>query len=107
MVEIVAMNETLNLFSATGIENIYAESCRLADKLRDGLKGLGMQLFFPGDGSIVNFSAGSDEKNLALASSLKEAKISYALRGPGIRLSIHAFNLDSEVDKTLDVIQKS
>ena len=65
---------------------------------------MSLQIFDPQAGSIINFSAGDDKKNLIIANALKESKISYALRGPGIRLSLHAFNHDHEVEKTLNVI---
>jgi len=104
MVEIIAMSETLKIFSAVGSENIFKESCRLTSKLRQGLKDLSLQVFDPQEGSIVNFSAGAEKRNSAIASALKEAKISYVPRGPGIRLSLHAFNHDHEVEKALNVI---
>lgn len=104
MVEIIAMSETLGLFTAVGMENIYKESCRLTDKLRTGLRDLSLEVFDPQVGSIINFSTGNDQRNAVIASALKTAKISYALRGPGIRLSLHGFNRDSEVDKALNII---
>ena len=104
MVEIIAMSETLKLFSAVGMETIGAEARRLAGLLRDGLRNDGMSIFNPQEGAIINFSAGTMEKNLKISSALKKAKISYALRGPGIRLSVHAFNLDFEINAALNVI---
>lgn len=107
MVEIIAMSETLKLFNATGVENIFKESCRLSEKLRTGLKELHLEVFDPQSGNIINFSSGSEAKNLAIASALKAEKISFALRGPGIRLSLHGFNHDHEVSKVLNVINDS
>ncbi len=104
MVEIIAMSETLKLFTSVGIQNIFNESCRLTNKFRSGLSDLSYETFDPQDGPIINFSGGSEKKNSALAAALKEAKISYALRGPGIRLSLHGFNHDHEVEKALNII---
>lgn len=104
MIEIIAMGETLDLFNKTGIESINFEACRLADLLRTGLNNLNVKNFLPHEGCIVSFSAGSADKDLKIATALAENKISYAVRGPGIRLSLHAFNTDEEVNKALKVI---
>jgi selenocysteine lyase/cysteine desulfurase len=104
MVEIIAMSETLKLFSSTGMENIFSEASRLADALRAGLRGLNLEILTPSEGPILNVTSGREDLNLKMAHALKENKISYALRGPGIRLSLHAFNLDVEVEKTLGAL---
>jgi selenocysteine lyase/cysteine desulfurase len=106
MVEIIAMNETLKLFSSAGINNIYAESCRLTSKLRAGLRELNLRILHPDEGPIVNVTSDSEENVSRIADALTESKISFAKRGPGIRLSLHAFNLDSEVEKALTSIER-
>jgi selenocysteine lyase/cysteine desulfurase len=103
MVETIALIETLRLFSEMGMQNIFNEASRLADRLREGLKSLGFKTFCT-DGPIVNFTSNDSDLN-ALAQKLKEAQISFALRGPGLRLSVHAFNHDSEIEKILEVLR--
>ena len=61
MLEIIAFGESLDLISKTGIENIYGESIRLAEKLRIGLKELSLNVFLPHEGNIVNFSSGENQ----------------------------------------------
>lgn len=102
IVEILALGATLDLFESVGSDTIFREASRLSDRLRDGLRDLGFRLHCAA-GPIVNFSA--DEKNGVVLSrceeALRSARASYARRGPGIRLSLHGFNCDDEVDRVL------
>jgi cysteine desulfurase/selenocysteine lyase len=107
MIEIIAMGETLDLFEKVGLENIFQEANRLGTKLCAGLQKSGVKVYLPHQGPIVNFSTGSIEKDHALAGLLAKKKISYALRGPGIRLSVHAFNTDAEIEECLKVVASS
>lgn len=110
MIEVIALGETLKLFQAVGVENIKKEACRLADDLRTGLTSLGYFIQSPHEGVILNFRPQAEQKPDSktilnkIAESLKAAKISYAVRGPGIRLSVHGFNTDQDIAKALDVI---
>lgn len=112
MIEIIAMNETLNLFQAVGIQNIFAEAERLASRLRQGLQQMGLKICLPHDGAIVNIAASTTQASACailqkISAALKAAQISYAVRGPGLRLSVHAFNTEAEIEHTLAVIQKA
>jgi selenocysteine lyase/cysteine desulfurase len=51
-------------------------------------------------GAIVNFfpSLSTEEK-------LRKARVSYAKRGLGIRLSPHAFNRDDEIDAVIGLLK--
>lgn len=101
MIEVIAMGATLDLFIKHGIHNISSEATRLATKLSDGLKENGVEIISP-TGPIVNaLISDKAQKNLAAAG------VSFAKRGPGVRLSLHAFNHDSEVEQVLEIIQKS
>lgn len=101
MLEVIAMGEVASLFHSVGIENIYAEASRLADLLRTGLKQRGYTLNCT-TGPIVNFT-GADLS--AIEKKLTEARIACVKRGPGIRISTHAYNQEAEINyffKTLD-----
>lgn len=106
MIEIIAMQATLDLFMSFGVKNIYAEATRLADKLTVGLKDLKMNLHSNG-GNIVNFSASKPEQFATIEQALTQAKISFAKRGPGIRISPHGFNSDRDIEKVLELVAKS
>ena len=113
MIEIIALGETLRLFQSVGLSNIEQEALRLAQVLRSGLSEMGFDICKPHQGVILNVSAQAKtaaddrlEKNKKIAAELKQHKISYGLRGPGLRLSVHAFNTDEEISKTLDIFRK-
>jgi cysteine desulfurase / selenocysteine lyase len=101
MLEVIATGEVASMFHSVGIDSIFTEACRLADLLRVGLKQRGFKLNCT-TGPIVNFSGPDLEK---IEKKIAAAKIAYALRGPGIRVSTHAYNRDEEVNyffKTID-----
>lgn len=113
MIEVVAMGESLDLLMKTGMENILNESCRLAERLGRGLESLGFKVI--SDGPIVNFAPHEILKSASssielimepIIQKLKSSKVSFARRGPGIRLSLHAYNRDSEVDRVLSLLEK-
>jgi cysteine desulfurase / selenocysteine lyase len=103
MVEIIGMGATLDLFSETGIENIFQEASRLANRLRKGLQELKFKVVST-EGPILNFFS-EDSAQLSKAMELlTAAKVSFAVRGPGIRISTHAYNSDEQIDRVLEVL---
>jgi cysteine desulfurase / selenocysteine lyase len=112
MIEIIAMGETIKLFQAVGIQKIYSEAERLASKLRHGLTEMNLKICHPHSGVIINVAGLRNESDITetnkkIISALKFEKISYGLRGPGVRLSVHAFNTDEEIERTLSVIKRA
>ncbi len=106
MVEVLALGKTLELFEQVGIEKIFAEACRLADLLRQGLRDLGYQLHCT-SGPIVNFSSRELSDLESVEKKLSIGGVSFARRGPGVRLSIHAFNRESEVARVISLLSPS
>lgn len=104
MIELIAMGATLDLFSAVGVEAIYAEASRLADRLRQGIREAGGVLFCS-TGPILNFKFAAEERFKELESRLKAAKVAFAKRGPGMRLSPHAYNRDEEIEIVLNALR--
>ena len=100
MLEVIAMGEVAALFKSVGIENIFAEACRLADLLRAGLKKRGYTLNCT-SGPIVNFTSDKLEN---VVKKLTEARVAFVKRGPGIRISTHAYNRDEEVSYFFKVL---
>lgn len=101
---------SVDLILNTGVSAIHKEALRLSCKLSDGLLAMGHNVLTPnptGDyqSPIVTFVAPRDQAKIADA--LRTAKISFAERGGGIRLSPHAFNTDADIDKTLATIQRA
>lgn len=102
MIEVLAMGATLDLLSAVGVPALYKEACRLADRLRQGLEKKGYAIF-SAEGPFVNFAPRDKSQIDAVCEKLTQAKVSFAKRGPGIRLSVHAFNRDSEIARVLEI----
>lgn len=103
MVEVIAMQASLDLLQSCGIENIFNESVRLADLLANGLRDHYQVI---NNGPIVNFAPENPAELNAIIKKLDEAKVSYAKRGPGIRLSVHAYNRDSEIERVVNLLSK-
>lgn len=114
LLELVAFGATLDLFEQTGISEIAKEAERLSNKLVSGLRDLNYVVHSPhGErikGAILNFTP-SDKSHLKTMAEIEAAllakKVSFSKRPPGIRLSPHAFVLDSEVETILKALSKS
>ena len=104
VLEITALGASVDAVLSTGVGVIGREAQRLATLLRDGLRAQGHHINTPhGDsqrGAIVNVSGPS-------ADVLRAGSITFALRGPGIRFSPHAFNTDEEIEAVLSATAAS
>ena len=100
MLEVIAMGEVAQLLGSVGIENIFKEACRLADLLRAGLRQRGYTLNCT-SGPIVNFTTNDLQ---IVESKLTKARIAFVKRGPGIRVSTHAYNRDEHVNYFFKVL---
>lgn len=98
VLEITALGASVDLILKTSVPLIEKEVLHLSKKLQLGLQDLGYQVF-NNESSIVNFIPRKDEVNR-----LSSILCNFALRGPGIRLSPHAFNTDEEIDKILNIL---
>lgn len=98
VLEITALGASVDAILAAGVEAIGTEAQRLATLLRDGLRAQGHRINTPNGetqrGGIVNVSGPSAE-------ALRSQSITFALRGPGVRFSPHAFNSDEEIEAVL------
>lgn len=102
VLEITALGASINFILETGVEKIECEVLRLAKLMRLELEQKGFIIHSPYSlenhrSSIVNFQKpGLENKQLAL-----KLPCLYALRGPGVRLSAHAFNTDEEIRQVI------
>ena len=103
MVEIIAMGATLDLFSEIGMSEIYNEACRISELLQSGLRDLKYNTL--GSGPILNFSPKNPNDLEVIMKKLKAGKVSYARRGPGLRLSAHAYNTEGDVQRVLSLLK--
>ncbi|MDO9182723.1 MAG: aminotransferase class V-fold PLP-dependent enzyme [Bacteriovorax sp.] len=99
VLEIAALGASVNLILKTKVSVIEKEVLRLSTKLKNGLLNLGYEVHH-NQSSIVNFIPRVDS-----AARLASLPCNFALRGPGIRLSPHAFNTDEDIEKVLTVLK--
>lgn len=89
-----------------GVDVLLAEALRLADKLADGLRARGCVVLGRREGRvrspIVTFRPRGDAQRVYRA--LDDAKVSYAVRAGGVRLSPHAYNTDEEIEQVLHIV---
>lgn len=109
VLEITALGAACDLIDKVGVANLQAEALRLARRLRQGLEEQGAyQVHSPWPeaaaqaSAIVNFSGTSLEK---IKAALSVHPVNFAVRGPGLRLSPHAFNTDEEIDQVLQILR--
>lgn len=103
MAEIIALGATLDLFSQIGIETIFAEASRICKLLANGLNEIGFKTIE--NGPILNFYPAQAGELAEVIHKLKAGKVSFAPRGPGIRLSAHAYNTEADVEKVLSLLK--
>ncbi len=96
VLEITALGASVDLILKTKVKVIETEVIRLSKKLTAGLRHLGFDVHY-NHSSIVNFIPKVDSTK-----KLEEIGCNFAVRGPGIRLSPHAFNTDQEIEKVIN-----
>lgn len=101
IIEIIAMQGSLELFSQCGIQTIFTEASRLAGRLSAGLT---QKYNVIQNGPIVNLAPKNMSQLNSIMQKLTEANVSFAKRGPGVRLSVHAYIRDSEIDYVLNLL---
>lgn len=100
MIEIIAMSASLDLLMKAGINNIFNEASRLATTLENELKDRKFKVIC--NGPMINFVPPDTSTLESVMRNLTRSKISFAKRGPGIRLSFHAYNRDEEIQRVLN-----
>jgi len=101
VLEITALGRSVDLILKTGVKTIEIESLRLANSLREKLESFGFTLHTPQQNeptAMVNFSHPKLDRD-TMAEALILNQINFARRGPGLRLSPHAFNNDKDIEK--------
>lgn len=108
VLEITALGASCKMILETGVSNIEAEALRLANKLRSGLSNRGFKINDPSNtffqSPIVNFSIADSSVMVSAKQKLIQNQINFAMRGPGIRLSPHAFNSEFQIDSVLKTL---
>ncbi len=104
-VPLFGFNEAVKLGAVTGMDVIAAEIFRLSKVLREGLKASGVEVVSPLEQrSGITSIRLPMEKESKLLVRCREERIAIAKRGDFIRLSLHAFCTDEEVERFLVVL---
>lgn len=108
VLEITALGASLELILQTGVPTIEAEVLRLSRRLREGLEAMGYRIHSPfaakdPGSAMVNFSGGDLSE---IKAKLTAHPVNFAQRGPGLRLSPHAFNTDEDIDQVLRLLRR-
>ncbi|MDD4974095.1 MAG: aminotransferase class V-fold PLP-dependent enzyme, partial [Bacteriovorax sp.] len=98
VLEIAALGASIDLILKTTVPVIEKEVIRLSSLLHTGLLNLGYEVYY-NNSSIVNFIPRKES-----AQALAAIPCNFALRGPGIRLSPHAFNTDHDIERILKAL---
>lgn len=113
VLEIIALGASAELIQRCKVESIQKTALGLAQELADGLRNLGFSITASNGeqqkSPIVNFSP-STKSSIKTPEEIVEAlvrnKISYARRGPGIRLAPHAHNQVADIQRVLEVLNR-
>ncbi|MEN0059682.1 MAG: aminotransferase class V-fold PLP-dependent enzyme, partial [Bdellovibrio sp.] len=102
VLEITALGASCNLIQEVGVEPLEAEALHWAQTLRQGLEERGCAVQAPFSGKhispMVNFTPGETDWSLEdLMKRLSQQHVNFARRGPGLRLSTHAFTTAEDI----------
>ncbi len=105
---VLAMDAGLGYLEKVGLARIEEHVVGLANELREGLSGLGMDLFTPPHNAspIVSFYHPFEPKALQEALTAQGVAITFQEQGKLVRSAVAMFNNRSDVDRLLDVIRK-
>jgi cysteine desulfurase/selenocysteine lyase len=107
--ELTALGASSELTLKTGVPNLYKESLRLKNHLQNQLKNRGYAFLEPNqetdlESPILNLLPQKNQTPDELSQKLKSCFILHAKRGPGIRLSVHAFNKETDIDRVVEAL---
>jgi cysteine desulfurase/selenocysteine lyase len=104
-IPLFGLDEAVKLNTAVGMEVVSDEIFRLSKKLREGLRAQGVDVVSPVDqrSGITSMRLPMD-KEARLIVRCREEQNAIVKRGEFMRLSLHAFCNDEEVDRFLAVI---
>lgn len=114
---LIGLEPCLDLFHALGPGTIESHACGLARQLAEGLRALGLpvaggpdfthlaHIVCIGHHSPMHDATG-DATTGALHAALVEAGVKHSLRGGMIRLGLHLYNDQQDVERTLDAARR-
>jgi selenocysteine lyase/cysteine desulfurase len=111
----IALAASIDTLNAVGPQRIAEHIRGLTDRLIEGLDRLGIALVSPRDperrSGIVTFTVGDSPANIALADRLLRRAVLVSVRYTsgvgGVRVSCHAYNDESDVDRLLSELERA
>jgi selenocysteine lyase/cysteine desulfurase len=100
------LRAALDYLKGVGLARIERHSFALAKRLREGVAGLGYEMFTPpgNDSPIVSFVHGRDPKEVQKRLDADAVHVTLRENATQIRASVAAFNNDSDVQRLLKVL---
>lgn len=107
-IPLFGLDEAVKLNSAVGMESVSSEIIRLSKKIREGIRALEVDVVSPIEqrSGITSIRLPMDQE-ARLIVCCREEQIAIAKRGDFIRISLHAFCSDEEVERFIQVLKNS
>jgi selenocysteine lyase/cysteine desulfurase len=105
--DFLGMNLALDLFDELGIDRIEAHLAEIGRPVREWAHRAGVRLQSPEgarDSGIISISAADIPRGLA---ALREAGVATCVREGGLRLAPHCYNTIEEMERVVDLLQRS
>ncbi|HEX5995805.1 MAG TPA: aminotransferase class V-fold PLP-dependent enzyme [Jiangellales bacterium] len=105
----VGLGASIDELLATGLDHIEHRALTLADRLREALARLGIDVLTPPGtrSAIVTFDLDDEQRTSALHQNLHDAGVHQSLRGiagiGGVRASCHGHNSADDIDALVDL----
>lgn len=105
VLEICALGRSIEVTMQIGVDSLRAEAFSLAEHLRYEIKRLNFKVFAYAEqpNQFVNFS--TEKGNKELQKFLFNHGVHVPLRGPGVRVTPHAFNTAEDIDKFITILR--
>ncbi len=104
--EICALGKAVEIINQVGPEILRAEAFRLSQILRNEIVKLKFKVHSPFvQSQFINISPLVGD-NRTLQKYLHDAGVRLPIRGPGVRITTHAFNTDQQVEKFVEILKQ-
>jgi selenocysteine lyase/cysteine desulfurase len=105
---VAAMDAALTFIAGVGLDRIAEHTHALAEQLRVGAEGLGLDMFTPPENPspIVSFYHGLDPQTLGDALTEDGVRFTFQEQGRLLRAAVAMFNTQEDVDRLLGVIAR-
>lgn len=107
VLEICALGRCIETVQQVGVETLKAEAFRLAEVLKSEIRNLKFKVHENADGKptqFINFQG--DQPAKVIQKFLIENEVHVPVRGPGVRVTPHAFNSEEDIASFIRILKK-